>query len=212
MNTPRPRLLLGLLLTAALAAGGCASAFKQPPPQISYYMLETEPGPECTGRPVLPAVLQVRGLSISPGFDSRRLVYRLPGNAWTSDYYHLFLTEPGGMLTSVVSGFLAGSKLFASVAGPGLDLDADYILEGAATAIYGDFRDPDKPEAVVELQFFLLDDRGEDNALILDKTYRQTAPLTEKSPAGLVQGLNEALHLCLCNLVLDMEAALLERR
>jgi ABC-type uncharacterized transport system auxiliary subunit len=206
------RLGFGLLLAAILAAGGCAGSLKQPPAQRAYYLLEADPGPECAGRPTLPAVLEVHGLSVSPGFDSRQFVYRLADNSWTTDYYHLFLTDPGGMLTPVVGGFLAKSRLFATVAGPGLDLDSDYILEGSVTALYGDFREADKPQAVVEIQFFLLDDRGEDNALILEKTYRQAAPLPAKSPEGLARGFDEALRLCLCNLVLDMEAALVERR
>jgi len=141
---------------------------------------------------------------VAPPYNTRNLTYRTGPAAFESDYYHLFLTQPGEMITQQTRQWLARTGLFSHVALPGSGMARDYVLEGLVTELYGDFtREPG--QAVMAAQFFLLDERGVRRAVIFGREYRQNAALTDFSQQGLVEALDRAFTSILRDLTKDME-------
>ncbi len=200
-----PMLALALSATAVLLSG-CLGALRQEPEPKSYYVIEARQAEQLhTARPALQGTLQVRDIRVAPPFNTRSLTYRSGQSEYSADYYHLYLAQPGDLVTQQVRAWLGQSGLFQSVALPGSGLNADFILEGLVTELYGDFRDDENARAVVAAQFFLLDDRGFRRDIILNRSYRRETRLPERSPEGLMAAMNQAFSDVLQALSADMQ-------
>ena len=100
-------------------------------------------------------ILSVASLRISPRYADRSFVYRTSTAAYEADFYNQFLIAPDSMISEELRKGLAASELFKYVVGPSNSLQPNYVLEGSINALYGDFRDPSRPAAVLEIEFFL---------------------------------------------------------
>jgi hypothetical protein len=80
-----------------------------------------------------------------------------------------------------------------------------HLLEGAVTALYGDFSDPTAPQAVMEIQFFLSDPLAANPPKILFQTgFRIEAEIPEPTSQALIQGWNNSLQGILQNFENDL--------
>ena len=86
-------------------------------------------------------------------------------------------------------------------------LPATHILEGAVTALYGDYRGT-PAKAVLGLHFFLLQQASSHPEIIWRHEYRQELEVTEKSPEALVNGWNATLRFILSALNADLNRTL----
>jgi len=75
------------------------------------------------------------------------------------------------------------------------------VLEGNIVALYGGYTDAGKPEAVMEIQIFLLDEAGPASPVAFSGNYRAVSALESNSPAALAAGLND----CLQNILKEIE-------
>ena len=98
---------------------------------------------------------------------------------------------------------LAASSGFKFVVGPASPLTPNYVLEGSINALYGDFRNPAAPAAVLEIEFFLHNENPENQGIALHKRYMQSVALKERSPEALVRGWSEALQAIVAMFVND---------
>ncbi len=179
-----------VLILGGLA--GCAKDLKQPYPEKRYFGLTGPAVVESSG-PGLAGVCSVSRLAASPSYSSRELIYKTGANEFVSDYYNLFLTPPAGMVGQALRGHLAVTGAFAHVLEPGSGMRPDWVMEGSLEALYADFSDPAKPQAVVVVSLFLLKDAGFDYEIVLNRRYEKTATLPDREPSGVVQGMNQAL-------------------
>ena len=62
-------------------------------------------------------------------------------------------------------------KVFADVTRPGVVVDADWVLDGFVGALYADARDAAKPEAVLQITYYLSRDDGGASAPVWSQAY-----------------------------------------
>jgi cholesterol transport system auxiliary component len=175
-----------------LVLSGCVSLTKSFPDKHYYALDVTRHGEP--GVPVSGAVLDVRGLFVSPRFEGKELVYRTGDTRYESDFYNAWFVSPSAMLTQQVQSWLRNARLFEHVVATPSYLDATYILEGTVTALYGDYRQQGGHKAVVGMQIVLIEDTLTRTAIVFQRDYHQMVELTETSPDELTRGWNQGLQ------------------
>jgi cholesterol transport system auxiliary component len=175
-----------------LVLSGCVSLAKSFPDK-HYYALEVTRQGE-PGVPVSGAVLDVRGLLVSPRFEGKELVYRTGDTRYESDFYNAWFVSPSAMLTQQVQNWLRHARLFEDVVATPSYLDATHILEGTVTALYGDYRQQGEQKAVVGMHIVLIEDMSTRRAMVFQRDYQQVVELTETSPDALTRGWNQGLE------------------
>ncbi len=173
-------------------------------PEKRYFALEASRD-ENMSSPDTGKVLTVRRFRVSPKFEGKGLVYRLGELGYESDFYNEFFISPSPMLTEEIRKRLAGSGLFKQVLLPSSLLDSTYILEGAVTALYGDYRVNTAPKAVMEIQFFLLHEIDNKPKLIFQSQYRKEEPFKTNMPDSLAKSWNSALNQILTEFETDLK-------
>jgi ABC-type uncharacterized transport system auxiliary subunit len=174
-------------------------------PDRRYFALELAPGK--TPNSTSDRILSVASLRISPRYADRSFVYRTSTAAYEADFYNQFLTAPDSMIAEELRKGLAASELFKYVVGPSNSLQPNYVLEGSINALYGDFRDPNRPAAVLEIEFFLYNQDPAAAGVSLQKRYEKSVPLSEKSPEALIKGWDQGLADIVAALLADLKAA-----
>jgi ABC-type uncharacterized transport system auxiliary subunit len=109
------------------------------------------------------------------------------------------------MFTEEIRKRLAGSGLFKHVVDPSSLLDSTYILEGAVTALYGDYRVSTAPKAVIEIQFFLLQEADSNPKIIFQSQYHKEEPFKGNTPDGLIKSWNTAFNQILTEFENDLK-------
>ena len=105
-----------------------------------------------------------------------------------------------------ISEWLDRAGLFQSVAQPGSARPAAYVLDATVTEIYGDFREGQRPAAVLAVQFALIDLAGARPKLVRERTIASRVDLPQASPDALVRGYGRALAEILSQLVPELSA------
>jgi cholesterol transport system auxiliary component len=150
-------------------------------------------------------VITVRRFRVSPKYEGKGLVYRLEELSYESDYYNEFFISPASIFTEEIRKRLAGSGLFKQVLVPSSLLDSTYILEGAVTALYGDYRVPTAPKAVMEIKFFLLEETDNNHKIIFQSQYHKEEPFKTNMPGALVKGWNTVFNQILTEFETDLK-------
>ncbi len=172
-----------------------------------YFILETSRD-ENISSPDTGKVLTVRRFRVSAKYEGKGLVYRLKELSYESDFYNEFFISPVSMLTEEIRKRLAGSGLFKHVVDPSSLLDSTYVLEGAVTALYGDYRVSTAPKAVMEIQFLLLQETDSNPKIIFQSQYHKEEPLKGNTPDALVKSWNSALSQILTEFETDLKKTL----
>ncbi len=169
-----------------------------------YFVLDSSPA-EDIASPDTGKVITVRRLRVSPKYEGKGLVYRLKELSYETDYYNEFFISPVSMFTEEIRKRLAGSGLFKRVVDPSSLLDSAYILEGAVTALYGDYRVSTAPKAVMEIQFLILQQTDVNSEIVLQRQYHKEEPLNGSTPDALVKSWNTALNQILTEFENDLK-------
>jgi cholesterol transport system auxiliary component len=163
--------------------------------------------------PAETGTLQIASARVSPRYADKNFVYRRSEVRFESDFYNEFLISPGVLVAEELRQRLSQSGLFNFVVGSVNALAPTHTLETFVNTLYGDFRDPRTPQAVMEIEFFLSQE-GSPTEIVFHKRYHRTIPLQDRNPEALVQGWNQALEAISGSLVSDLKASNvhLERR
>jgi hypothetical protein len=150
-------------------------------------------------------VLAVRLIEAASEFENQWFVYRTGEFEWKSDFYRVFANSPASQVTDLTRRWLSGSGIFSAVSIPGLSPRESWQLEGFLEELYGDFRNPSKPEAVLTLEYALYAPRvtASSNPLF-NKKYTARKPVTELTGAGLMRAWDAALADILGRLTRDL--------
>lgn len=198
-----------LLLTVALIAlGGCGLS-RPPIEPASYYLSAVRDAAE-TDTPKQVA-MRVRPLRVAPVYDRREFVYRIDGARVVSDFYNEFAESPDTMITAAVTEWLRGSRMFKAVLEPRVPIDTPYTLDGTIVALYGDFREPDRPAAVLGIHFYLVHTGGDGRAILFDRLLQERIDVSAQTAQALVQGYNDALRRILVRLERELASLDLAR-
>jgi ABC-type uncharacterized transport system auxiliary subunit len=193
--------LIAALVAVAFTAG---CSFTRPATVKESYLLE----------PVLPepaakaqsASLRVGTVNVGAAFRGRSFIVRDSEFKFESDFYHEFFVPPGVMIADSTARALAKGKAFADVARPGVVVDADWVLDGFVGALYADARNTAKPEAVLQMTYYLSRDDGGASAPVWSHPYFKRVALTSPSTDAYVSALNAAFSEILAELVRDLSA------
>lgn len=191
-----------LLLAIAVLLTGCGINISRDLPDRKYYALEVNRGGP-VNQAIEGAVLKVAGVRVSPRYKGRELVYRRGQLAWESDFYNQWFVLPAHMLTAQVREWLRASALFEYVPETGSHIEATHILESNVVSLYGDFRE--KPEAVIEMQFFVIREEAGRTGIVFKKDYSRNVPMSKASAEALVAGWNRGLEEILAALEEDLK-------
>ncbi len=155
------------------------------------YVLEVE----LPGRSISPTtideIIAVRTFTAGPGLEDPGLVYRTADVRYESDFYNEFFVPPSELVTSAVRKWMRAAHIFRAVVDPGSLEQADYVIDGCVTKLYGDYRE--QPRACLEIQLFLTHYGESGPEIVFHKTYSETEPAEAKKPDELVAAFNRAL-------------------
>jgi len=139
-------------------------------------------------------VLGIRNLQIAAPFDGRSLVYRTGEFSYVRDPYAEFLEPPAEELMTPVRECLRGNGDFSAVVEIGSALKPDTLVEISVSQLFGDFRQPEHPAAILTVRFVFYDaPNGVPGKVILEQEYSGSIPLGAPTSAALMKGWNQAL-------------------
>ncbi|BAW80232.1 ABC transporter [Candidatus Nitrosoglobus terrae] len=194
-----------LVCLFALTFAGCSLFGSQKEVVENHYTLEVkrvldQPSPKARER-----VLEVSQFRISPRYQSQTLVYQKGDSWYHTEKNQAFMLPPQVLVTDQVTRYLGNSGLFGAIVEGESRLKVTHLLEGAITALYGDFTDPKGLQAVMEIQFFLLDPLATNPPKIVFQTgFRIEAEIPSSTPQALIQGWNKGLETILQNFENDL--------
>ncbi|ACN17976.1 conserved hypothetical protein [Desulforapulum autotrophicum HRM2] len=178
----KKRLLVMLAMAGTLVlVAGCFS-FQRNISEKKLYSLGTKIVPTVASVHAPLPTLLVKEFDMAPMYMANSFVYRRDEFQFETDYFNEFIIPPQRMITAAVKRALFDARLF-SPAFP--DKPADHRLQGRINRLYGDFRQPGHPLAVMEISL-ALDATDE-------KTFSKETAIKESTPQALVGGWNRLL-------------------
>ncbi|MFW5730338.1 MAG: ABC-type transport auxiliary lipoprotein family protein [Desulfonatronovibrionaceae bacterium] len=196
---------LGLCILTVISLLSCAPV--KPGLERNYFLLEisrTLSSESGTGH----GLLAVREFSVSPGYQGKEIVRRSVKGTAGADFYNHYFMLPGPMITQLTRDWLVKSGLFQAVLPAGSLQQADYVLEGAVTAIYGQNQAGSPPVAVVQINFLLLKNKDFASEFLFQKQYKTEVQTQGDKPEHLIQGFNVCLEKIFTKLEADLSPIL----
>ena len=191
-----------LLLTFLLPGCSLKKAVQQSSPERRHFVLEASrtasPGAARTA-----GVLYVRDVTVSPRYEGAGFVYKRGESEYTTDFYNRFLIPPDLLVTQAVRDWVLAAGVFGDVIQSGSLVAPTHALEGRVNALYGDYS-VQPPQAVLEVELFLVADPLNRSAVVFHEQYREAIPLDDRKPESLVRGWNTGLTRALGELEQDL--------
>ena len=169
------------------------------------YLLDP-PVPAAVAKPQ-PTSVRVGGINVAAPFRGRNFVLREADLRYETDYYNEFLVPPATMLTELTTRALERSRAFARVVPPGYSAEADWVLDGFASALYADERDGKKLSADVAVSYYLFQSSGGSGMPVWTHDYQKHVPLTGSTTEAYAAALNVAFGEIFTELTRDLAAA-----
>jgi cholesterol transport system auxiliary component len=149
-------------------------------------------------------VLGIRNLQIAAPFEGRSLVYRTEEFSYVRDPYAEFLEPPTEELMSPLRESLRAEAGFSAVVDAGSALKPDTLVEINVNQLYGDFRQPEHPAAILTMRFVFFDaTNGVPGKVIFQQEYSRSIPLSTPTAAMLMAGWDRALSEILAQVSSD---------
>jgi cholesterol transport system auxiliary component len=140
-------------------------------------------------------VLGIRNLQIAAPFEGRSFVYRTGEFSYVRDPYAEFLEPPAEELIAPLRGWLLrGNGDFGTVVEAGSALKPDTLVEVSVSQLFGDFRQPERPAAILTMRFVFFDaTNGVPGKVIFQQEYSRSIRLSTPTAATLMDGWEQAL-------------------
>jgi len=207
MKTPparrqRTAIFFVALLLSVCGFTGCLS---RPSLNKQTFTFNT-PSISATNASVGGRVLGIRHLQIAAPFEGKSLVYRTGDFSYVRDPYAGFLESPADELIGPVRASLRGNGDIGAVVEPGSALKPDMLVEISVSQLFGDFRQPEHPAAVLAMRFVFFEaPNGIPGKVFLQQEYSRTTPLSAPTAAALMAGWNQALGEILTQVATDLQ-------
>ena len=122
----------------------------------------------------------------APGAGGQMLLYRAEDLRYERDFYNRWFTSPSRILTDALRQWLAKADA-GRVREPGSPLPADFVVQPRLDALYADYRDPSKPQAVVAMTMIVLAHDASGKREVLERSYRREVAMTAVAPEAAVR-------------------------
>lgn len=189
-------LSLPVLLSACFSWGGGEEEEQEP----RYYVVDVDRGAVAQDFPQ-ERVLLLKPVRVVPHFREQPIVFRVDESEYQAQSSHLLFSQPEEMFTAQLRRWLQKSGLFTQVV---LDesVEADFVLESAVTALYGEKRPEYSPQSILEMQFFM--SKADDQQKMLFQTgLRVDVDIEQTTPGNVVTGWKQGLEELLTTLEQD---------
>ncbi len=201
-----PMLLPILCLTLNLAA--CLD-LKQPRNKIDYYTLEYDP-PAPDHHPPISKSIRVNQFSVSPIYNTNRIIYREGLYKREAYVYHKWRANPADVVTYLLRRDLQQSGLFKAVVSRESRLPSAYVLEGSVD----EFLEWSKKtvwEAYLSVSVTLMQENEPDisKKILFQKSYFSSQPCRQKNPGALAEAMSLAMSEISAQIMLDIYKAIL---
>jgi ABC-type uncharacterized transport system auxiliary subunit len=193
------------LLAAALGAAACSKTVVAPQ---SFTI--NPPPPRTSEAPAGGSVVSLRRAYMAPAYSGSALVYRVGEYRVENDPYARFGSPPALMLTSAILGYLKDASFVKDVVAPGDALPVAAEIEPYASELYGDFRNPENPVAVLTVQLRVLAPAAGTAPAreLLSRTYTERIPISARTAEAVVSAWNEALAAVMKAFLVDLKPLL----
>jgi ABC-type uncharacterized transport system auxiliary subunit len=179
------------LLLAPLLAGCMGQSTPTSP--IYYYTVDYEPTPATYDAP-LPWVLRVHRFSVSPPFNSQRIIYADKGLHRNGYGYHQWIASPGELLPYLLARDMRHTNGFRAVLTPDDTLVATHDLYGwVETFVEQDNTDPRQAFARLHITLVSASDPDPSRRILLQKSYQAHAICNGNTPGDLAQAMSSAV-------------------
>ena len=171
---------------------GCMN-LKQPTNKIDYYTLESIP-PKISGVKPLSHVIKVERFSVSPTYNTHRIIYRDRSFKRNSYTYSRWRANPGALVTHILNRDIRHSRLFKACLNYDSRFASSYILEGTVDEFF-ELDTEASWKAVLSLSITLMNENKTDvrKKILFQKTYREEAPCKRKNPRALAEAMSRAI-------------------
>ena len=169
-----------------------------------YYVIDVDRG-SVASEFAKNRVLRIKPVRVTSQYRGKTLVFRVGEDEFQPQGRHQFFSEPQEMFTEQLRRWLEKTGLFSQVI---LDADApaDMVLETAVTALYGDQREQFSPQAVLEMQFFLMTDDDRASEPLFQTGLRIDINIEQTTPVNVVKGWRQGLEELLATVEDDFSA------
>ena len=171
----RAKLMLILLMGITLCLTACFD-LKQPRNKIEYYSLEYDP-PRMSERPPVSQGIKVALFSVSPIYNTRKIIYRNDAYKRAAYDYHKWQANPAEFITYFLARDMQQSGLFKAVVTRNNQLPHAFLLGGSVD----EFLESDLSDgwqADLSLNVFLVNAQEKDvtKKIIFQKSYHVRKP------------------------------------
>ena len=207
----RTKIILILLMGLTLPLSACLD-LKQPRNKIEYYSLEYDP-PHMGNHPPVSQVIKVALFSISPIYNTRKIIYRDAAYKRAAYDYHKWQANPAEFVTYFLARDMQQSGLFKAVVTRKSRFPHAYVLEGTVD----EFLESDLSDgwqADLSLNVFLVDEQESDvsKKIIFQKSYHISKPCREKNPRALAEAMSAAMSEASAQIIQEVYNHLADRQ
>lgn len=149
-------------------------------------------------------VLLLKPVRVVPHFRDKTIVFRVNESEYLAQPPHELFTAPEEMFTAQLRRWLQKSGLFSQVV-TDESVQADFVLEAAVTALYGEKRPEYSPQSVLEMQFFMSTAEDQQN-MLFQTGLRVDVDIDQTTPGNVVTGWKQGLEELLTTLEQDLSA------
>ena len=184
--------ILLFCLSVLLIIGGCID-LKQPKNKIQYYTLEYS-SPSITGLKPLPVTLKVERFSVTPAYNTNRIIYGNQSFKRDEYFYYKWRSNPADLVTYFLSRDIRESGLFRAVLPQGSGFPFSYLLEGSVDEFF-ELDVIESWNAVLSLTITLMAANEPDvsKSVLFQKSYSVKKACKHKNPQGLAQAMSLAM-------------------
>jgi ABC-type uncharacterized transport system auxiliary subunit len=196
-------LILWLTICLTLCLFACLN-LKRSRNKIEYYTLEYDsPAPQ--NRLRLSDAIRVDQFTVSPMYNTNRIIYRNGSFKREAYVYYKWRTTPGDVVTYFLRRDMQNSGLFKAVVSRDSRLPSAYILEGTVD----EFLEWDKKnswEALLSVSITFMHENEPDisKKILFQKTYHVTKPCRQKNPKALAEAMSLAMSEISEQIILDI--------
>jgi ABC-type uncharacterized transport system auxiliary subunit len=188
----RVKIILILLMGLAVFLSACLD-LKQPRNKIEYYSLEYDPPRRGNHQPVS-HVIKVELFSVSPIYNTRKIIYRDDAYKRAAYDYHKWQANPAEFVTYFLARDMRQSGLFKAVVTRNYRFPHTYMLGGSVD----EFLESDMQagcQADLSLNIVLMSENETDvsKKIIFQKSYHIRKPCRQKNPRALAEAMSKAM-------------------
>jgi cholesterol transport system auxiliary component len=175
-----------------LPLSGCLD-FKQPRSKIEYYSFEYDP-PRMGDHQPVSDVIKVALFSISPIYNTRKIIYRDDEYKRAAYDYHKWQANPAELVTFFLARDMRQSGFFKAVVTHNSRFPHAYVLGGNVD----EFLESDLQvgcQADLSLNIVLMSEHETDvsKKIIFQKSYHIRKPCRQKNPQALAEAMSAAM-------------------